>query len=60
MLGKDYPLFLNKISSILFNQSPWCNYCAKAVSLLSAERGSRTKWYWTNWYGQNGTDRIIN
>jgi len=22
--------------------------------------GSRIKWYWTKWYGQNGTDRNIN
>src|SRR6218665_2801398 len=22
-------------------------------------KGDRTKWYWTKWYGQNGTDKMV-
>src|SRR6218665_2725892 len=28
--------------------------------MVYGQSGIRTKWYWTKWYGQNGTDKIIN
>jgi len=24
-----------------------------------AWEGDQTKWYWTKWYGQNGTDKMV-
>ena len=25
----------------------------------SGQNGIQTKWYWTKWYGQNDTDRMV-
>src|SRR6218665_1908998 len=29
------------------------------VKRVEAFEGDRTKWYWTKWYGQNGTDKMV-
>ena len=32
-------------------------YCVGVT--LKGPKGDRTKWYWTKWYGQNGTDKMV-
>ena len=34
--------------------------CELTRKRVTDDNGSRIKWYGTKWYGQNGTDRIIN
>ena len=31
--------------------------CQSALNAINLN-GSRTKWYWTKWHGQNGTDKM--
>src|SRR6218665_779533 len=44
-------IYLNLLASV--------NWVLSIIYVITDFYGYQTKWYWTKWYGQNGTDKMV-
>src|SRR6218665_1669844 len=51
--------FLNKCNDQSLTQIGVTRSVETSASQYTTIIGSRTKWYWTKWYGQNGMDKMV-